>query len=253
MHNGFECEFYFIRHGESVSNATPGFVAAANSDTALTSKGFRQAKLLGKRLLRQGISFDRVYASTYRRAIQTARTMLEEMERPDVTIRKAAELMEQQMGDWCGVRQEEALTPATVLRIRTKCAHFVPPSGESYRMVQRRIAGWLEDEIIYNADVAKHGKPLRIAIVGHGAALRCLFHYIMGFDESFIWRTALDNCSISRFRFTHEGWMAISINDAAHVARPRPKKKKKDGQPKDGKKSRSHRSRAADSKSAHSV
>ena len=35
IHENFQCEFYFIRHGESLSNATPGFAAGVNFDAPL--------------------------------------------------------------------------------------------------------------------------------------------------------------------------------------------------------------------------
>ena len=89
--------------------------------------------------------------------------------------------------------------------MRGKGGHFVPPQGESYRIVQRRFAGWLEDEILYNEDLISKQESITVAVVGHGAATQCLLHYIMGFDESFIGKIRLDNTSVSRFRFDHEG------------------------------------------------
>ena len=101
--------------------------------------------------------------------------------------------------------------------MRTKASHFVPPDGESHRMVQRRAAGWLEDEIIYNEELVSKEQSLTVAIVGHGAATGCLLHYIMGFDEGFITKMALDNCSITRFLFNKAGWTPLCINDACHI------------------------------------
>ncbi len=79
------------------------------------------------------------------------------------------------------------------------------------------MAGGLKDEILYNEALVQKEQSLRVAVVGHGAATRCLLHYIMGFDESFIGRIRLDNTSISRFRFDHEGWFTICINDSWHI------------------------------------
>ena len=111
----------------------------------------------------------------------------------------------------------EILTPEMVAYMRGKGSHFKAPEGESYRMVQRRYANWLEDEIIYNEDFAAQTQRLTIAIVGHGAASRCLFHYIMGFDENMMWKISLDNTSISRFIFNSVGWSPVSLNDSSHI------------------------------------
>ena len=64
------------------------------------------------------------------------------------------DIIEQQMPGWRGVPVEEVYTPENLVYIRSKGAHFVPPDGESLRMVQRRMSNWLEDEIIYNEEGA---------------------------------------------------------------------------------------------------
>lgn len=217
IHQDFECEFYFIRHGESRSNATPGFVAGADFDTPLTDRGFIQARRLGERLKREGRSFDRVYSSSLVRAVQTAETMLEAMGEGGRAFPRVDALIEQQMPGWRGLRADEVCTPELVAYLRTKASHFVPPEGESHRMVQRRVSGWIEDEIVYNEEVVASEQSLTVAVVGHGAATKCLLHYLMGFDEGLITRIALDNCSITRFRFDRSGWSPICINDSYHV------------------------------------
>ena len=35
IHKDFQCEFYFIRHGESTSNARPGYAADADFNAPL--------------------------------------------------------------------------------------------------------------------------------------------------------------------------------------------------------------------------
>ena len=144
IHSDFRCEFYFIRHGESESNATPGLAAGANFDAPLTDLGETQATLLGKRLLAEGVKFDLVYSSTLDRAIKTARLMLDAMGEPDRDFPKVEAVMEQQMPGWRGVPLEEAFTTDVMLYRAAKGPDFVPPQGESLRMVQRRISSWLE-------------------------------------------------------------------------------------------------------------
>ena len=61
IHKDFNCEIYFIRHGESESNATPGLAAGTNFDAPLTKLGHQQAKLLGERFKNDKINFDKVY------------------------------------------------------------------------------------------------------------------------------------------------------------------------------------------------
>ena len=217
IHKDFQCDFYFIRHGESESNARPGFMAGVNFNAPLTDKGFRQAEALGLRLKEDGVTFDRIYSSSLTRAIQTTETMLKGMGDGDRQFPRVDAIIEQQLPGWRGVPTSGVRTDKLVAYMRGKGAHFVPPEGESLRMVERRFASWLEDEILYNEDLVSKVHNLTVAVVGHGAATQCLFHYIMGFDEAFIGRIPLENTSISRFRFNHEGWSAQCINDSAHL------------------------------------
>ncbi len=218
IHKDFRCEFYFIRHGESESNATPGMAAGANYDSPLTQKGVRQARLLGRRLKREGIKFDRVYSSSLDRAQKTARFMLDAMDEAERAFPTADALIEQQMPGWRGIPVGEVYTPENVAYIADKGPDFVPPRGESLRMVQRRVSGWVESEIIYNHELTAHPRDLTIAVVGHGTASRCLFQYIMGFKDSLLSRLAIDNTAISRFVFDRRGWSVLRLNDASHLA-----------------------------------
>ena len=217
IHKDFRCEFYFIRHGESESNATPGLAAGANYDSALTARGVKQARLLGSRLKREGVKFDRVYSSSLDRARKTARHMLDTMDETERVVPAVDALVEQKAMGWRGVPVEEVFTPENVAYIMSKGADFIPPQGESLRMVRRRVSGWVESEIIYNEELVSSHRELTVAVVGHGTASRCLFQYIMGFNDTLLWRVALDNTSISRFVFDRNGWSVVRLNDASHL------------------------------------
>lgn len=193
IHQNFECEFYFIRHGESEANALRGYMEAFDLDTPLTAKGFTQARLLGERLRQDGVVFDIVYSSSMRRTTQTAQMMLAAMGEPEREFPRIDAIVEQQIRGWHGVRTEEALTPETTAYMRQKAARFVPPDVESSRLAQRRFANRLEDEILYNRRLIAAERPLRIAVAGHAAAPRCLLQYILDFDEQYIWKMSLDN------------------------------------------------------------
>ena len=218
IHKDFRCEFYFIRHGESESNATPGFAAGKNFDAPLTDLGEAQATALGERLRGEGVSFDLVYSSSLVRAIKTARLMLDAMGEPERDYPKVDDIIEQQIPGWRGVPIEEVDTLENrVYRLEKGPLDFVPPQGESLRTVQRRVSGWLEREIIYNEILTSEPSNLTVAVVGHGTASRCLFQYIMGFNDSLLSRVAIENTSISRFIFDRGGWAVVKLNDASHL------------------------------------
>ena len=106
IHKDFNCEIYFIRHGQSESNATPGIAAGINFDAPLTKLGHHQAKLLGERFKSDGINFDKIYCSTLIRAIQTTENMLMGMDNSNQPVLKVADIIEQQIPGWRGVPVE---------------------------------------------------------------------------------------------------------------------------------------------------
>jgi len=138
IHKEFSCEIYFIRHGQSESNATPGIVAGINFDAPFTKLGHRQAKLLGERFKNDNISFDKIYSSTLIRAIQTTENIFMDMDTSNDTFEKVPAIIEQQIPAWRGVPTEEAYTNDTMTYIMEKGRDFVGPDGESIREVQKR-------------------------------------------------------------------------------------------------------------------
>lgn len=212
-----EFNIYFIRHGESESNATPGIAAGINFDAPMTERGHRQALALGQRFKREGVSFERIYSSSLIRAVQTTEGMLKGMGLSHVKFARVDQIVERQVPAWRGRLASEVMTPEVLLMSAEKGKWFQPADGESFRTVERRASNWLEDELLFNPAWSERPGSHRIAVIAHGHTLRCLFHYIMGFDQHLIERVQVDNTSVSRFRFGRNGWMVNSLNDASHT------------------------------------
>lgn len=208
-------EFYLslIRHGQSTTNMNPDLMGQ-EADTPLSPKGKAQAISLGERLQKE--SFDFVYASTYKRAQDTATLAL-----PEKTAQYFEELREYSAGDWTGVNRSDALTPDVKLRMGVMEHGFLPPNGESLHQVERRAGQWLEETILYNSEIQSFsrltGRPANIVVFSHGMTIKCLLHYVMGFDKSFTWKVMIDNTAISKLYFGKDGWRLLSINDCAHL------------------------------------
>ena len=217
IHKDFNCDIYFIRHGESESNATPGLAAGVNFDASLTKLGHQQAKSLGERFKNEKVVFDNVFCSTLTRAIQTTENIFMGMDNPERKFHKVPEIIEQQIPGWRGVPTEEAYTNDTMTYIMEKGKDFVGPDGESIREVQKRATNWLEDELIYNRKLCSNPQSLKVAIIGHGNTMRSIFHYIMGFDQRLMYKIGVDNTSISRFIFNSKGWSVVCLNDNSHL------------------------------------
>ncbi len=209
-----------IRHGESTINITPD-VMGQPGDTPLTENGEHQARILEDYLYRNNINFNHVFSSDYKRAYDTAKLALGE----DYPIVIVPELQEYDAGDWNGASRAKELTTEVQMKMGLFGNAFLPPNGESMHMVERRASKWLEDAIIYNKDImteaaerkAQDKKPLEIACFSHGMTIKCILHFVMGFDQNFTWRINIDNTSITKLYFGPSGWRLLSINDCSHL------------------------------------
>lgn len=212
-----------IRHGQSVFNTTPDRMGQF-SDTPLTEKGQEQARKLNIRFVKEQRRFDAVFSSDYLRAHDTAKIALDRIYKIE-DIKLSPALREYSAGDWNGASRAKELTPEVRLRMGLLNSGFLPPNGESMHMVERRASQWLEDNILYNKNMIAEAtkrrdnkqKPLKLAVFSHGMTIKCLLHYVMGFDQSFIWKLTLENTAICKLHFGAEGWRLLTINDHAHL------------------------------------
>jgi broad specificity phosphatase PhoE len=220
-------EFYLhlIRHGQSEVNAMPDMVGQ-RGDSQLTEKGEQQARLLGQRLSTEKLDIDYVFSSDYDRAAKTCILALGQASKVLTVVPSFhSELREYHAGDWTHASRKETHTMPVILRMAAMTNGFLPPNGESMHMVERRASQWLEDNILYNKQMieqatirkAEGKSPLNIFVFSHGMTIKCLLHYIMGFDQSFTWKLTLENTSISKLHFGYQGWRLLTINDHAHL------------------------------------
>ena len=84
---------YFVRHGESASNAAPGGMALPlDQGDRLTERGFEQARAVAERLAAAGAT--RILASPLRRARETAEVIADRVELPITEVEELRELRE---------------------------------------------------------------------------------------------------------------------------------------------------------------
>ena len=218
IHENTHLVFHFIRHGESEYNRKPWLIGGRSPEASLSARGLQQTKQLGERLLQEKLEIDYLFSSPLPRAIETSQSLCSLLGYPFAQVEHIEELTELSQGAWEGCDRKEIYSTEKLHYINTKGFLFVPPEGESQRMVQRRVSSWLEDRILYDATLTETDKPINIVIVSHAITLKCLFHYILGFNDRMIYRLQLDNCSLSRFIYKREGWFMHSLNDAYHLA-----------------------------------
>lgn len=206
-----------IRHGQSEVNILPDQIGQ-KSDSKLTSLGIKQAMALSNHCN----GYDYVYSSTYDRAYDTASiaAFKDRNNRALCPIVKVPELREYDAGDWTGVSRKEIVNDSVKLDMGNFNNGFLPPNGESLNQVERRASEWLENNILYNKELEKfctHNTSANIAIFTHGMTIKCLLHYVMGFDKSFTYKINIDNTSVTRLIYNKNGWFLDKLNDTSHI------------------------------------
>lgn len=226
MLNFNEFQLTLVRHGQSTTNQNPDLMGQ-EAETPLSDMGRLQAAYLNERFLKENQPYYKVYSSTYTRALDTAKIALKDTGHPSDMIVLVSDLREYGAGDWIGASRTEILTSQVKAQMSAFNHAFLPPKGESLHQVERRAATWLENEIIYNpeyidaAEVQKAWKepPINILCFTHGMTIKCLLHYVMGFDRNFTWKISIDNTSLTKLSFGKDGWKLLCINDCAHLYR----------------------------------
>lgn len=210
---------YLIRHGESTANANGLDQIGQDNDTELTDRGAAQANALGRRFLAQDIRFYSMYSSTYLRAKQTAKIVKKVIRYPQ-PINYTDEIVEYNPGDFKGKTRSEIYANIDELKAITyQNMGYLFPNGESYHRVSRRAATFLEDRIIYNKSTLALAKDMEVnvGVLSHGMTIKAMLFYVMGFDQSFMWRVKIENTSISHIVYNDKGFFLNSINDLGHL------------------------------------
>jgi len=211
---------YLIRHGQSEANVDPDKMGQT-AEVPLTNLGKEQATALGEKLTQDGVFFDKVYSSPYDRARDTA--IISASHFGEIIF--CNDLREYDAGDWKGSSRKEIITNDIKLSMNYFTNGFAPPNGESLNAVERRASKWLDETILFNQEIIalsnkklnEQNKLLDIAVYSHGMTIKCLLHYIMGFDKSITWKIAINNTSVSKLTFDHEGWKVRYINNCSHL------------------------------------
>ena len=96
---------YFVRHGQSVANAT-GLVAGS-SDSPLTEAGIAQAQAEAETIAQQSLQFDKIIASPLSRALNTARIITQRIGFDKDAIITSDLLCERRLGSFEGRSRKE--------------------------------------------------------------------------------------------------------------------------------------------------
>lgn len=202
--------FVFIRHGESVANATQT-VHGHRMCGGLTDSGRDQCARLAARLGRTGELVGCIlYASHFRRARETAELIAPAVGDPEV-------LVDEGFGeiDW-GADCDGLTWTELVERHGTPDWDADPdvsffPGGESVAALRRRVVGAID------AAVQEHRGRL-VVVCTHGGAIDVAVRHAMGVAGRNSFDLYTTNASLTGITDTGRGrWRIDRYNDAAHL------------------------------------
>lgn len=187
-----------VRHGQSMWNLENKFTGW--TDVELSPKGIAEAKEDGKVLKEKGFSFDLAFTSVLKRAEDTLRYILKEMNEENIEIKRSWKLNERHYGALQGLNKEETKEKygeKQVLLWR-RSTDVRPPeldkSDKRYPGNDPKYNGLSEEELpktenlldtikrvveYWNSDIKpelENGR--KIIIAAHGNSLRGLIKYL---------------------------------------------------------------------------
>jgi len=205
--NNSEYHLTFLRHGESVGNAT-GY-HQGQSEFPLTTKGRLQARALAELWASEGKKFDHIISSPQSRARETAEIITQKLEH---NLELDEVWMERDNGVYSGLHQDEA-------KEKYPFAEFVSIYDPIGKIGETNWELYLRGGLAIQSIL--HRPPGRYLVVSHGGILNMTLCAILGI-------TPQANFQGPRFRFQNTAfatliyeadrhiWIVVGINERPH-------------------------------------
>lgn len=192
-----------IRHGQTDWNLNS--VCQGQQDIPLNEAGLAESRALAAHLAATQI--DVMVASDLERARQTAEVVNQHHNLP---IQYDARLREMHFGEWEG-QPFEALKKAYPHYLSYWLFDPVdPPGGEHISQFARRVYALYDDIIEQHAG-------LRIALIGHGGALKLIICRALGMPVEARWQLRMGNTAVAEIDIRDEGGILTRYNDMYHL------------------------------------
>lgn len=195
-------ELYIVRHGETDWNKKKMIQGRADIDMNETGKG--QVVKLADAL--SDVSFDLVYASPLKRAIETASIISHQK---DIIIDER--LYEIDFGELEGVVYKDIDNlkiedlDGKLKKVKTFFSSpemYISEDGESYESLYKRIGSFLDE-------LEEKYKYKKILVVSHATCIHAMLTYIKRLSVKDTWQIHLPNCSVSKIILEKDGFKII--------------------------------------------
>ena len=181
-------KIYFIRHGETIWNKEKKI--QGQSDIPLNEYGRELAYVTADAI--KEIPFDIVYSSPLLRAKETAEILVENR---NLDIHVDPRLIEMSFGEGEGESLPEIHShpEMKLYNFIHNPGEYIPPTGgETFKELYERCKSFIEDVIL-----PAESQYESMLIVGHGALIRGMIHYINNRPSKDFWIVTHKNCSVT--------------------------------------------------------
>lgn len=175
-----------IRHGQSEWNKLNLFTGFKNVE--LSDQGIEEANNAGQSFKNLDMQFDIVYTSELKRAQDTAKIILENLDQwknlnDQQKIITDSNLNERDYGDLTGLDKKETADKFGEEQVHKWRRGYSdqPPNGESLEDVVSRVRKYFDDEIVKSINNSDYNN---ILIAAHGNSLRALLIVMNIYDPS---------------------------------------------------------------------
>ncbi len=171
----------FIRHAETDLTGT----FCGQSDPQINESGKAQVIGLIERLATE--TFDAIYSSDLRRAMDTAAPIADAFNLP---LYKASELREIHFGDWEGLTwgEIEERNRDYARRWLESFPVLVAPNGEYFATFESRVL-----EKVAHLRSVERGR--RVLVITHGGVMRVVLRTVLGYNDHTAWDITKACCS----------------------------------------------------------
>ena len=158
-----------VRHGESEWNRLNMFTGWQDVD--LTEEGVAEAHRAGAMLKAEGANIDVAFTSLLKRAQNTLKIILSELDQDKLPIVYDAALNERHYGDLVGLNKDEARQRwgEEQVHLWQRSYDIAPPGGESLKDTAARVLPFYTKRIVPELQAGKN-----VILVAHGNSLRSL-------------------------------------------------------------------------------
>lgn len=200
-------KLYLTRHGQTEWNLQRRLQGWKNSN--LTSKGRKEAVLLGERL--KSVDLDIIFSSSSMRAVETAEIIARDR---DIEIKLEDNLREIHSGKWEGnsLSDIEKLFPEEYY-IYQNAPHLYEANngGETFFQVQKRAISVI-NRIIYE------DKYENVLIITHGVTVRVVMAYFENYPMKKLWETPhINNTSLTLIEIDEKNINIPLYGDISHL------------------------------------